>query len=77
MLQYVEPELQQLYQTMEVRFDPLHACHKIQAVTDALSADPAQEALAWYIEPLHRVAQLRLIKQVTAECCVLMEMFFD
>ena len=65
MLQYVGPELQQLYQTMEVKFDPLHACHNVKAVTDALAADPAQEALAWYIEPLHTVAQLRLIKQVT------------
>jgi len=63
-LQYVGPELSELYQIMEVRFDPLRACHKIAAVTEALRADPAQEALAWYVEPLHKVAQLRLIKQV-------------
>ena len=64
-LQFVGPELLQLYQTMEVTFDPLHTCHKIKAVTDALTADPAQETLAWYVEPLHKVAQLRLIKQVS------------
>mmetsp|Transcript_46624 Transcript_46624/g.83432 ORF Transcript_46624/g.83432 Transcript_46624/m.83432 type:complete len:821 (-) Transcript_46624:235-2697(-) len=57
----VYPELQGLYELMEVDFDPLNLCHKIPAITAFMAEKPQ---LKPYTEFLQRVAAVRMVEQV-------------
>lgn len=75
-LQLLSPELQQLYQFLEVDFDPLHLCSKVTPIFESLDS---QNTLKQYVEPLKEITLVRLIKQVehrhlqVMACFVLMD----
>ncbi|XP_064074354.1 eukaryotic translation initiation factor 3 subunit A isoform X2 [Vanessa tameamea] len=60
------PQLQQLYNWLEVEFDPLTICHNVHTVIKSLQEDP-NSSLAQYTTALTDVALVRLIRQV-AQC---------
>ena len=78
-LQYVPPELKQLYLRLEVDFNPLELCKTVIPILDGLpipSSTTAQEEdeqsdkpysppLGQYVEALKEVLLVRLIKQVS------------
>lgn len=55
------PELRPLYSLLEAKFDPLGLCHALQPVAAFLRTHPALEP---YVEPLQRVAAVRMVEQV-------------
>jgi len=59
----VSPELQSLYNLMEVEFDPLHLCTRMQAYTTWIQ-EHQELGLAMYVDPLQEMTITRLIKQV-------------
>lgn len=61
MLQLLSPELQQLYQNLEVDFDPLHLCAHVMPILESLEE---QENLGQYVPLLKDITLVRLIKQV-------------
>ena len=60
-LQYVPEELQQLYEYLEVEFNPLLLCKRIVPILEGLEGN---ETLAQYMEPVKEITIIRLIKQV-------------
>ena len=78
-LQYVSPELKQLYLKLEVDFNPLELCKTVIPILDALPVPPSTTAqeeeeqsdrpynppLGQYVEALKEVLLVRLIKQVS------------
>lgn len=60
-LSLLGPELQQLYQYLEVDFDPLHLCCKVTPILESLET---QEHLKQYVEFIREITLVRLIKQV-------------
>ena len=62
MLQYAPEELRQLYQLLEVDYDPLSLCAH---VTPILTTLEEKELLKQYMEPLKEVTVVRLIKEVS------------
>ena len=74
MLQCVGPELQQLYHLLEVEYNPLQLCSRVQPLLEAVGAI---EGCEQYVEPLKEVTLVRLVKQVTGnvEVSVCHEMF--
>ena len=61
MLQLLSPELQQLYQCLEVDFDPLHLCSHVMPILEGVGQ---QEHLSQYVPLLKEITLVRLIKQV-------------
>uniref|UniRef100_A0A1B6CP13 Eukaryotic translation initiation factor 3 subunit A n=1 Tax=Clastoptera arizonana TaxID=38151 RepID=A0A1B6CP13_9HEMI len=55
------PQLQELYNCLEVEFSPLTLCNRVQAVTDTLQGEDNLQ----YIRPLQDVTLVRLIRQVS------------
>lgn len=78
-LQYVPPELKQLYLRLEVDFNPLELCKTVIPILDALPIPPSMTTqeeeeqsdkpynppLGQYVEALKEVLLVRLIKQVS------------
>ena len=78
-LQYVPPELKQLYLRLEVDFNPLELCKTVIPILDALPAPPSMTTqeeeeqsdkpynppLGQYVGALKEVLLVRLIKQVS------------
>ena len=60
-LQLLSTELQQLYQYLEVDFDPLHLCSHVTPILDSIEQ---QENLGQYVPLLKEITLVRLIKQV-------------
>lgn len=58
-VQLASPQLQELYQCLEVDFNPLTLCKRVQAVTSQLQGDEQ------YIPPLQDVTLVKLIRQVS------------
>ncbi|BES96804.1 Eukaryotic translation initiation factor 3 subunit F-1 [Nesidiocoris tenuis] len=58
-VQRASPELQELYQALEVDFNPLTLCKRVYAVTSQLQGDEQ------YIPPLQDVTLVKLIRQVS------------
>lgn len=54
-------QLQELYNCLEVDFNPLTLCKRVQAVTDSLQGHGDEQ----YIPPLQDVTLVRLIRQVS------------
>ncbi len=61
MLQLLSPELQQLYQYLEVDFDPLHLCAHVMPILESVEQ---QENISQYMPLLKEIMLVRLIKQV-------------
>jgi translation initiation factor 3 subunit A len=61
-LQHTPPELQLLYTSLEVEFNPLQLCRKVSPVLDGLAED---ETLSQYVESTREVLLVRLIKEVS------------
>jgi len=59
----VPSELQSLYNLMEVEFDPLHLCTRMQAFTTWIQ-EHQELGLSMYVTPLQEMTITRLIKQV-------------
>ena len=66
-LHLLSPELQQLYQYLEVDFDPLHLCSHVMPILESLEE---QENLGQYVPLLKDITLVRLIKQVWLQCCL-------
>ena len=60
-LQYAPNELRQLYQLLELEFDPLSLCSHVTPILDTLEKN---ELLKQYMGPLKEVTVVRLIKEV-------------
>ncbi|KAK9496574.1 hypothetical protein O3M35_013160 [Rhynocoris fuscipes] len=58
-VQLASPQLQELYQCLEVEFNPLTLCKRVQDVTSQLQGDEQ------YIPPLQDVTLVKLIRQVS------------
>ncbi|XP_073969168.1 eukaryotic translation initiation factor 3 subunit a isoform X2 [Rhodnius prolixus] len=58
-VQLASPQLQELYQCLEVDFNPLTLCKRVQDVTSQLQGDEQ------YIPPLQDVTLVKLIRQVS------------
>ncbi|XP_014252767.1 eukaryotic translation initiation factor 3 subunit A [Cimex lectularius] len=58
-VQLASPQLQELYQCLEVEFNPLTLCKRVKAVTMELTQDEQ------YIAPLQDVTLVKLIRQVS------------
>ncbi|KAK9469315.1 hypothetical protein V1512DRAFT_231632 [Lipomyces arxii] len=61
-LSRVRPEINALYQILEVDFHPLSICRKISPIMSELVKD---DELARYIQPLHQVILTRLFQQLS------------
>ncbi len=61
MLQVLPSELQDLYQYLEVEFNPLHLCERVMPILEGLEK---QDNLQQYVELLKHITLARLIKQV-------------
>lgn len=66
MLQFVPAELQQLYQYLELEFNPLLLCKRVSPILEGLASD---EILKDYSEPLREITLVRLIKEVRIVIC--------
>ena len=68
-LQYVPDELHQLYQLMELEYDPLSLCARVMSILTSLEENEALkkyiDVLKQYVDPLKEVTVVRLIKEVT------------
>jgi len=60
-IQFVYPELQNLYQWLEVEFHPLKLASRVQSSLDFIAK---KDDLAPYIPALHDITIMRVIKQV-------------
>ncbi len=58
------PQLQQLYQYLEVEFDPLHLCGKVKNILTFMSNVEETSYLNQYIPALEEITLTRLVKQI-------------
>jgi len=58
------PQLQQLYQYLEVDFDPLHLCSKVKTILTSMADVEETSYLSQYIPALEEITLTRLVKQV-------------
>lgn len=58
------PQFQNLHKWLEVDYDPLRLCANVQTVTDHIKSDE-KNPLMQYIEALHDVTLVRLVRQVS------------
>ena len=62
LLQFVRPEIKELYDILEVTFHPLSICKKISPILTRIGADPEMEK---YVLPLQQVILTRLFQQLS------------
>ena len=60
-LQCISPELQQLYNLLEVEYNPLQLCSRVQPLLETIGSI---EGCQQYAESLKEVTLVRLVKQV-------------
>jgi len=58
------PQLQQLYQFLEVDFDPLHLCNKVKTILTFMAGIEETSYLNQYIPALEEITLTRLVKQI-------------
>ncbi|XP_050310382.1 eukaryotic translation initiation factor 3 subunit A [Anthonomus grandis grandis] len=58
------PQLQDLYRCLEVEFDPLNLCPRVNQVIEQIKSDEGGAALQQYIPALQDVTLMRLVRQV-------------
>ena len=58
------PQLQQLYQFLEVDFDPLHLCTKVKSILTFMSGIEETSYLNQYVSALEEITLTRLVKQI-------------
>ncbi|XP_061395112.1 eukaryotic translation initiation factor 3 subunit A-like [Musca vetustissima] len=63
--QLASEEYRNLYNWLEVDFNPLNLCQRVQTVVDAIEAIPGENPLAPYVRPLKDVTIMRLIRQIS------------
>ncbi|XP_028403278.1 eukaryotic translation initiation factor 3 subunit A-like [Dendronephthya gigantea] len=61
-LDYAMPEIKNLYQWLEVDFNPLELCKDVEGVTNILSEN---EELSTYVKPLQDITIVKLLNQVS------------
>ncbi|XP_040564646.1 eukaryotic translation initiation factor 3 subunit A [Lepeophtheirus salmonis] len=64
-LQFATPEIQNLYQVLEVDFNPLKICNRVQEVLDYIDSAEDMSSLRQYIPSLKQVTLVRLLRQVS------------
>ncbi|KZZ91972.1 Proteasome component (PCI) domain protein [Ascosphaera apis ARSEF 7405] len=62
LLNYVNPEIRELYNILEVDFHPLSICKKISPILAKISEDPETQK---YVQPLQQVILTRLFQQLS------------
>jgi len=65
-MQFVYPELQNLYQWLEVEFHPLKLASRVQSALEFIAK---KDELAPYIPALQDITIMRVIKQVNSRLC--------
>lgn len=55
------PEIKNLYQWLEIDFNPLNLCKNVESVTEFLAQN---EELETYVKPLQDIAVAKLLNQV-------------
>jgi len=60
----VPPQLQDLYQRLEVDFDPLHLCEHVQQTINYIQSTDSMKNLVQYIPPLKKLTLTRLLKEI-------------
>uniref|UniRef100_A0A1L8E6Y9 Putative eukaryotic translation initiation factor 3 subunit a n=1 Tax=Haematobia irritans TaxID=7368 RepID=A0A1L8E6Y9_HAEIR len=64
--QLASEEYRNLYNWLEVDFNPLNLCKRVQSVVDAIEAIPGENnPLSPYVRPLKDVTIMRLIRQIS------------
>uniref|UniRef100_A0A182N4L8 Eukaryotic translation initiation factor 3 subunit A n=1 Tax=Anopheles dirus TaxID=7168 RepID=A0A182N4L8_9DIPT len=63
-LQLAAPQFRQLYQLLEVEFDPLNLCDHVQKIVTDLEAD-TNSVYAQYVQALKDVTLVRLVRQIS------------
>ncbi|XP_005182538.1 eukaryotic translation initiation factor 3 subunit A [Musca domestica] len=63
--QLASEEYRNLYNWLEVDFNPLNLCQRVQTVVDAIEAIPGENPLVPYVRPLKDVTIMRLIRQIS------------
>lgn len=64
--QLASEEYRNLYNWLEIDFNPLNLCKRVQTVVDAIESIPGENnPLAPYIKPLKDVTIMRLIRQIS------------
>ena len=63
-VQLASEQFQNLYKCLEVEFDPLNLCTRVKSVTEVIAADE-NNILNQYIQSLHDVTLVRLIRQIS------------
>ena len=61
-LQCISPELQQLYNLLEVDYNPLQLCSRVQPLLETIDSI---EGCQQYVESLKEVTLVRLVKQIS------------
>jgi translation initiation factor 3 subunit A len=57
----VKPEVKELYELLEVKFNPLSICKKVRPIMKSFASQPDLEK---YVKPLHDIILTRLFQQV-------------
>ena len=68
-VQYVYPELQNLYNWLEIEFNPLKLASRVQTSLDFISK---KEELAQYSAALQDITTMRIVKQVWMDWVVML-----
>lgn len=63
-VQLADKQFRDLHQWLEVDFDPLNLCARIKSVTDLIAADE-KSPLQQYIQSLHDVTTVRLVREIS------------
>ncbi|XP_053671650.1 eukaryotic translation initiation factor 3 subunit A [Anopheles nili] len=63
-LQLAAPQFRNLYQLLEVEFNPLNLCEQVQKIVDDLEADP-NSLYGQYAQALKDVTLVRLVRQIS------------
>ncbi|XP_058129450.1 eukaryotic translation initiation factor 3 subunit A [Anopheles ziemanni] len=58
------PQFRNLYQLLEVEFDPLNLCNSVQKIIDEIEADP-NSPYVQYVQALKDVTLVRLVRQIS------------
>lgn len=63
-VQLAGEQYRNLYQWLEIDFDPLNLCSRVKSITDVIVADE-KHALLQYVQSLHDVTIVRLIREIS------------
>ena len=75
-LNYVAPELADLYHSLEVEFKPMKLCNKVNGILEYIEQQ-TEEEYKQYVEPLKKIAITRMLKQVRTYVTIFIRIFIS